>query len=368
MAVGNGETTESERVAAELTPFVEQMLGPWEDSELPDPIELPTPPFRFLLTAVEGAREAHADDPDVRVMLDRWLRDAYVLAGEFERAWELTKLNEGFYGRKGVSISDVLHIRNHCADDSLDGNDLLSLLGSDHCLTSVGICLKDRVAVQATTVLAEAHAKTGCNVVKGFLLYIDERLPALPESTRAAWRPECFAYSFFAEAKARTGYRLWRMFASWSGQRPYLVAFLNDFLRQAEDLARTEAGLPKINEGWVSETELFYLLEAAFPEHDVVHHGSPSWLGPQHLDIYFPNERVAVEFQGEQHFRPVALFGGEESFAAQQERDKRKREACARNDCALLEVARGYDFEDIHAWVAESLSGNKPGQRNRVSG
>jgi len=353
MATNSGQSTEAERVAAELTPFVERLLEPWKDYELPDPVDLPKRPYEALLAAVQIAHEAHEGCNEVQVMLDRWLRDAYVLAGDFDRAWTLTKKNDGFYSRKGVSIWDVLHIRNRCEDDSIDGSDLLSLLGSDHNLTPVGIRLRARAEVHASTVLARAQANTGHNVVTGFLLYLDERLFVLPERTRAAWSPHHFAYGFFMEAKGRIHHRLWRTFPP--EQRQYLAAYLNDFLRQAEDLARSEAGLPKVSEGWVSETELFNLLKAAFPEQQVIQHGSPSWLSPQHLDIYFPNMRVAVEFQGEQHFRPVALFGGKASFAAQQERDERKRQACARNRCALLEVRQGYEFEDIYDWVAASL-------------
>jgi hypothetical protein len=366
VAVSSGESIESEQVAEALTPFVEQLLEPWEDYELPDPIELPTRPYEALLAAIEGAREAHAGDSDVGIMLDRWLRDAYVLAGDFETAWKLTKSNDGFYVRNGVNIWDVLQVRNHCADDSLDGYDLLALARSEHNLTPVGIRLRGRVEVHASALLAQAQAELGCNVVKDFVVRHDERVSALSGLARELSNPHNFAYGFFAEAKTRIHHRLWRTFPPWL--RPELMTVLNDILRQAEDLARSEAGLPKVSEGWVSEAELFCLLKAAFLEHQIVQHGSPSWLNPQHLDIYFPNERVAVEFQGEQHFKPVALFGGEESFAAQQEHDKRKRDACARNDCALLEVAQGYQFEDIHAWVAESLNRKRPRPRNRVGG
>lgn len=353
MAINSGQITEAERVAADLTPFVERLLKPWEDYELPDPVDLPSGPYEALLAAILIAHEAHEGYKEVRVMLERWLRDACVLGGDFDQAWTLTKKNDGFYNSQGISIWDVLHIRNRCADDSLDGSDLLSLLGSDHNLTPVGIRLRNRVEVHASTVLAQAQAETGHNVVTGFLLYLDERLSALPERTRAAWSPHHFAYGFFMEAKTRIHHRLWRTFPP--EQRLYLATCLNDFLRQAEDLARSEAGLPKVSEGWVSETELFNLLKAAFPERQVIQHGSPSWLSPQHLDVYFPNERVAIEFQGEQHFGPVVLFGGETSFAAQRERDEKKRQTCARHHCALLEVSRGYRFEDIYDWVAGLL-------------
>ncbi|GAK75671.1 hypothetical protein JCM19296_1263 [Nonlabens ulvanivorans] len=60
-------------------------------------------------------------------------------------------------------------------------------------------------------------------------------------------------------------------------------------LKQAEDLYREEIGMPKVGEGWISETELFYKISDYFKEDEVVHHASPKWLGRQHLDIYFQN-------------------------------------------------------------------------------
>ncbi len=43
----------------------------------------------------------------------------------------------------------------------------------------------------------------------------------------------------------------------------------------------------------------------------------------QHLDIYFPKYNIGIEYQGEQHSRPIEFFGGEEGFKATKERDKR---------------------------------------------
>lgn len=45
-----------------------------------------------------------------------------------------------------------------------------------------------------------------------------------------------------------------------------------------------------------------------------------------------------IEVQGEQHFRPVEVFGGEESFRNQVERDNRKREYCKKNNIPMYEL------------------------------
>lgn len=51
-----------------------------------------------------------------------------------------------------------------------------------------------------------------------------------------------------------------------------------------------------------------------------------------------PFYNVLIEFQGEQHKRPVEYFGGDEKFRKQQEHDKRKREYAANHNIPLLEI------------------------------
>ena len=42
-------------------------------------------------------------------------------------------------------------------------------------------------------------------------------------------------------------------------------------------------------------------------------------------DVYIQELKVAVEYQGEQHFHPVEYFGSQESFDRQKIRDNEKR-------------------------------------------
>ena len=48
--------------------------------------------------------------------------------------------------------------------------------------------------------------------------------------------------------------------------------------------------------------------------------------------------RGLIEYDGEQHFRPVDLFGGEEQFQIQQERDRRKNEYCEKCGIPLVRI------------------------------
>lgn len=114
--------------------------------------------------------------------------------------------------------------------------------------------------------------------------------------------------------------------------------FLQKNRREIENIVREEKSIPKIGEGWISETLLYYQIKEAFPNHLVIHHGSPSWLGAQHLDIYFPKLKIGVEYQGKQHSEPVNFFGGEKAYIKNQERDQRKIRLCKKNGVKLLFV------------------------------
>jgi len=60
------------------------------------------------------------------------------------------------------------------------------------------------------------------------------------------------------------------------------------------------------------------------------------WLGKQHLDFYLPEYNVAIECQGEQHFRPIEYFGGDEGYKVIKERDERKRKLLAENNIKII--------------------------------
>ena len=57
----------------------------------------------------------------------------------------------------------------------------------------------------------------------------------------------------------------------------------------------------------------------------------------QSIDVYVPDLRLAIEYQGQQHFEPVDLFGGEEGFRATLARDARKRALLTANGVRLIE-------------------------------
>ena len=118
-------------------------------------------------------------------------------------------------------------------------------------------------------------------------------------------------------------------------------------LRNIENEYREDRSLPKIGEGWISETLLYYKIKTAIKDYDVVQHGRPTWLGAQHFDIYLPTLNIAIEYQGIQHEKPIEHFGGESSFKKNKERDERKRKLCFDNNCILLYVFPNENFDEF---------------------
>jgi hypothetical protein len=105
-------------------------------------------------------------------------------------------------------------------------------------------------------------------------------------------------------------------------------------LWDAENLLRESHGLPRIGEGWISETQLYKLVKSVYP--DAQHHASPKWLAPQHLDVLIPSLGIAIEYQGRQHFEPIDFFGGDDALQNTLERDSRKALKCQHNRVRLV--------------------------------
>jgi len=126
--------------------------------------------------------------------------------------------------------------------------------------------------------------------------------------------------------------------------------------RQAENDARSQTGLPEVGAGWISEAQLVAFISQSFPDEIVVTQGSPPWLGRQRFDVYLPKRKIAIEYQGIQHFEPVDFFGGEEGFKNTQERDAQKRRKCKENGCALIEVLPNYNEGKLVKEIQDFIS------------
>lgn len=76
--------------------------------------------------------------------------------------------------------------------------------------------------------------------------------------------------------------------------------------------------------------------------------------GTLSYDFIIQNKNILIEFQGEQHEKPIDYFGGQEKFKIQQEHDKRKRDYAKEHNIELLEIWY-WDFENIETILQERL-------------
>ena len=125
------------------------------------------------------------------------------------------------------------------------------------------------------------------------------------------------------------------------------------FIDILQNKFRISRGLPKIGEGWVGETSLYYLIKQKFDQYEIIQHGSPTWLGRQHLDIWIPELKIGIEYQGAQHDKPVEFFGGQIAFDENLKRDARKRQLCKENGIKLIEVREGYSIDELILLITE---------------
>jgi hypothetical protein len=89
---------------------------------------------------------------------------------------------------------------------------------------------------------------------------------------------------------------------------------------------------------WIAENQLCQILRARLKGIAVQQHARPTWLAPQHLDVYVPESGIAVEYMGKQHFEPLEYFGGGKAFRSLIQRDLRKAELCRRHNVNLVRV------------------------------
>jgi hypothetical protein len=60
------------------------------------------------------------------------------------------------------------------------------------------------------------------------------------------------------------------------------------------------------------------------------------------LDVYLPNEQLAFEYQGEQHYVDIHVLG---YLWVQKERDQEKKRVCKEKGITLIEIPYWWNFE-----------------------
>lgn len=93
---------------------------------------------------------------------------------------------------------------------------------------------------------------------------------------------------------------------------------------------------------WKSEELVYNITKKLYKDYQVIYQYKPFFLttekGNMSYDIYICGLKVAIEYQGKQHFEPVDYFGGADNFKKQQERDKLKAERSKKNGVKLIYI------------------------------
>lgn len=120
--------------------------------------------------------------------------------------------------------------------------------------------------------------------------------------------------------------KLWKLFTQ---QKQAILNLI-------ESEVREKFGHKRVGEAWTSEAILYNIASTLFPKGKIYRHYRPDFLEGLELDIFLPDFRIGIEYQGIQHFEPVNHWGGEDAFRRLKIRDARKKELCQKASVNLI--------------------------------
>lgn len=100
----------------------------------------------------------------------------------------------------------------------------------------------------------------------------------------------------------------------------------------------------------LDKRNLSYNTEQAFP--DCI--GLKGW--KLRFDFYLPEHKMAIEYDGEQHYHPVEFWGGIERYKIQQQNDIIKNNYCFNNNILLLRLSYTESNEEIENLISIYIS------------
>ena len=101
-----------------------------------------------------------------------------------------------------------------------------------------------------------------------------------------------------------------------------------------------------IIENLLKQNNIEYIKEYVFPLEKSERNGI------FRFDFYIVEDNYIIEFDGEQHFKPVDWFGGQDSFEMIKQRDFEKNELCKKYNIPLIripytQIKKGITLQDI---------------------
>lgn len=97
----------------------------------------------------------------------------------------------------------------------------------------------------------------------------------------------------------------------------------------------------------INETSLYQYIKSNISI-EVIREKKFEWLGRKSLDIFIPQIKVAIEYQGEQHFEPIEFYGGINSYKETAARDVEKYNLCKENGIRLLYFSKAKNIPPLY--------------------
>jgi hypothetical protein len=87
---------------------------------------------------------------------------------------------------------------------------------------------------------------------------------------------------------------------------------------------------------WLNRNNIEYIYQYQVKIKDSYHY----------YDFYLPKHNILIEYNGLQHYKPVAFFGGEKGFEYLKQRDEIKKQYCLDNNTNLLILSYNDNIEE----------------------
>lgn len=143
-----------------------------------------------------------------------------------------------------------------------------------------------------------------------------------------------------------------------------ILKTVSGWRKSAENRVRRSHRLP-LRGSFIRETLIFEIVTQVLDGMLVVRHNQVwnylPWLKPQNLDVYVPDLKLAIEYQGAQHFEPIEYFGGDPNYQQTLKRDMRKRKLLEEHGVSLLYIIPADDIssDSIRGLLQPFLHGKR---------